>query len=97
VTDEEVLRDGPGQDNQRGRDGDEIDQSDSSEKTQEKSARSGGQILGSYATTTAIAIQDSLPPEGLVVLMSRAVGLMTGACVVLFNLGVIQVRFVPVP
>ncbi|CAM6082547.1 unnamed protein product [Calypogeia fissa] len=68
------------------------DQSYSTEKTKEKTVLRGGQRLGSYATTTAIAIQDSLPPEGFVVLMSCAVGLLTGVCVVLFNLGVHEIH-----
>ncbi|KAL2650577.1 hypothetical protein R1flu_018705 [Riccia fluitans] len=45
--------------------------------------------LGSFAAT---AIQESLPPEGFAVLMSCAVGLMTGAGVVAFNLGVHEIH-----
>ncbi|BBM99348.1 chloride channel protein, CIC family [Marchantia polymorpha subsp. ruderalis] len=45
--------------------------------------------LGSLAAT---AIQESLPPEGFVVLMSCAVGLLTGVGVVAFNLAVHEIH-----
>ncbi|KAL3700990.1 hypothetical protein R1sor_019012 [Riccia sorocarpa] len=45
--------------------------------------------LGSFAAT---AIQESLPPEGFAVLMSCAVGLLTGAGVVAFNLAVHEIH-----
>lgn len=86
VTDGREALKGEGQDTQ----GPEVSK-DQSNRTEIK-VRSGGQLFGSYATTTAIAIQDSLPPEGFVVLVSCAVGLMTGGCVVLFNLGVDEIH-----
>ncbi|KAG6553623.1 hypothetical protein Mapa_004537 [Marchantia paleacea] len=57
---------------------------DSKEMKREKRLPSR-KALGSLAAT---AIQESLPPEGFVVLMSCAVGLLTGVGVVAFNLAV---------
>jgi len=45
-----------------------------------------GSKVGKYAASTAMAVKDSLPPEGVIVLLSCLVGLLTGGSVVLFNL-----------
>lgn len=49
------------------------------------SARS---LVGNYAASTALAVKESLPPEGVIVLLACLVGLLTGGSVVLFNIGV---------
>jgi len=58
-----------------------------------------GSKVGKYAASTAMAVKDSLPPEGVIVLLSCLVGLLTGGSVVLFNL-VVRCRpcpFSPIP
>lgn len=43
-------------------------------------------LVGTYAVSTALAVQESLPPEGVIVLLACLVGVLTGGSVVLFNL-----------
>lgn len=45
-------------------------------------------LVGNYAASTALAVKESLPPEGVIVLLACLVGLLTGGSVVLFNIGV---------
>ncbi|XP_024392451.1 chloride channel protein CLC-e [Physcomitrium patens] len=45
-------------------------------------------LVGTYAASTALAVQESLPPEGVIVLLACLVGVLTGGSVVLFNLAV---------
>ena len=45
-------------------------------------------LMGTYAASTALAVQESLPPEGVIVLLACLVGVLTGGSVVLFNLAV---------
>jgi hypothetical protein len=62
----------------------------SSEAAESESSRgmSARNLVGTYAASTALAVQESLPPEGVIVLLACLVGVLTGGSVVLFNLAV---------
>lgn len=64
------------------RSGDSVEDGDGSSQN----GVSVGSKVGKYAASTAMAVKDSLPPEGVIVLLSCLVGLLTGGSVVLFNL-----------
>jgi hypothetical protein len=72
------------------RSGDSVEDGDGSSQN----GVSVGIKVGKYAASTAMAVKDSLPPEGVIVLLSCLVGLLTGGSVVLFNL---VVRCTPCP
>jgi hypothetical protein len=77
------------------RSGDSVEDGDGSSQN----GVSVGSKVGKYAASTAMAVKDSLPPEGVIVLLSCLVGLLTGGSVVLFNL-VVRCRpcpFSPIP
>ncbi|KAG0564110.1 hypothetical protein KC19_8G083600 [Ceratodon purpureus] len=60
----------------------------SSEAAESDRGMSARNLVGTYAASTALAVQESLPPEGVIVLLACLVGVLTGGSVVLFNLAV---------
>lgn len=58
------------------------------EDVENSSSKPRQSLVGSYAASTALAVQESLPPEGVIVLLACIVGVLTGGSVVLFNLAV---------
>lgn len=61
-----------------------IEESDEDSATGSNARKS----VGEYAASTALAVKESLPPEGVILLLACLVGLLTGGSVVLFNLAV---------